>query len=47
MRAGDTTFHAGQTLHGAPGNPTSNAREVVTIIYFADGTRLFEPNNKS
>ncbi|BCM90450.1 hypothetical protein IAD21_02303 [Abditibacteriota bacterium] len=47
MRAGDVTFHAGWTLHGAPGNPTPNVREVMTIIYFADGTRVFEPKNKS
>ena len=47
MRAGDATFHAGWTLHGAPGNPTSNVREVMTIIYYADGTRVFEPKNKS
>lgn len=47
MSAGDATFHAGWTLHGAPGNPTSNIREVMTIIYFADGTRVFEPKNKS
>ncbi len=47
MRAGDATFHAGWTLHGAPGNPTPNVREVMTIIYFADGTRVFEPKNKS
>jgi ectoine hydroxylase-related dioxygenase (phytanoyl-CoA dioxygenase family) len=47
MRAGDATFHAGWTLHGAPGNPTPKVREVMTIIYFADGTRVFEPKNKS
>ncbi|RYX86163.1 phytanoyl-CoA dioxygenase family protein [bacterium] len=47
MCAGDATFHAGWTLHGAPGNPTPNVREVMTIIYYADGTRVFEPKNKS
>jgi len=47
MKAGDATFHSGWTLHGAPGNPTPNLREVMTIIYFADGTRVFEPKNLS
>lgn len=47
MRAGDATFHAGWTLHSAPGNPTPNVREVMTVIYFADGVRIFEPKNKS
>jgi ectoine hydroxylase-related dioxygenase (phytanoyl-CoA dioxygenase family) len=40
MAAGDATFHAGWTIHRAPGNPTSTMREVMTIIYFADGARL-------
>ena len=47
MKAGDATFHAGWVLHGAPGNPTANMREVMTIIYFPDGTRVSEPANKS
>lgn len=40
MRAGDATFHSGWTLHGAPPNGTDRAREVMTMIYFADGTRI-------
>jgi ectoine hydroxylase-related dioxygenase (phytanoyl-CoA dioxygenase family) len=45
MRAGDATFHSGWTLHGAPGNPTPNMREVMTIIYFADGVRISDPGD--
>jgi ectoine hydroxylase-related dioxygenase (phytanoyl-CoA dioxygenase family) len=45
MTAGDATFHAGWTLHSAPGNPTSEMREVMTVIYFADGTKAKEPIN--
>ena len=47
MKAGDATFHAGWTLHGAPGNPTPMMREVMTIIYYPDGTRISEPANDS
>jgi ectoine hydroxylase-related dioxygenase (phytanoyl-CoA dioxygenase family) len=47
MNAGDATYHAGWTLHGAPGNPTKKMREVMTVIYFADGTRITEPNNEN
>jgi ectoine hydroxylase-related dioxygenase (phytanoyl-CoA dioxygenase family) len=43
MRAGDATFHAGWTLHGAPGNASDTDREVMTIIYFADGVRILNP----
>ncbi len=45
MQAGDATFHAGWTVHMAPGNATNRMREVITVIYFADGTRLLEPDN--
>ncbi len=45
MSAGDATFHAGWTLHSAPGNPTAAMREVMTIIYYADGTHLLGPEN--
>jgi ectoine hydroxylase-related dioxygenase (phytanoyl-CoA dioxygenase family) len=40
MVAGDVTFHAGWTLHRASPNTTGKMREVMTVIYFADGTRL-------
>ncbi len=40
MAAGDATFHYGWTLHGAPENRTSSTREVMTIIWFADGTHI-------
>jgi ectoine hydroxylase-related dioxygenase (phytanoyl-CoA dioxygenase family) len=40
MRAGDATFHSGWTLHGAPANETSTMRCVMTIIYYADDTRV-------
>lgn len=47
MDAGDATYHAGWTLHAAPGNPTEQMREVMTIIYFADGARLVEPDSNA
>lgn len=45
MAAGDATFHTGWTLHRAPGNATEAMREVMTIIYFADGLTVREPQN--
>ncbi len=47
MRAGDASFHSGWTLHSAPGNRTDRTREAMTIIYFADGARIIEPDNKN
>lgn len=47
MRAGDASFHSGWTLHSAPGNRTATTREAMTVIYFADGARLMEPDNKN
>jgi hypothetical protein len=47
MAAGDATFHYGWTLHGAPGNSSPTPREVMTIIWFADGTRVGPLNNAS
>ena len=43
MAAGDATFHAGWTLHRALPNTSNQLREVMTIIFFADGSRLLEP----
>lgn len=39
---GDATFHAGWTLHSAPPNHSTIMREVMTVIYFADGARVGE-----
>ncbi len=40
LAAGDATFHGGWTLHGAPPNTSTKSREVMTVIYYADGTRI-------
>jgi ectoine hydroxylase-related dioxygenase (phytanoyl-CoA dioxygenase family) len=45
LAVGDATFHAGWTLHRAPANPTGRHRPVMTVIYFADGTRVSEPTD--
>ena len=46
MKAGDATFHAGWMIHSAGENVSETVREVMTIIYFADGTRISEPINE-
>jgi ectoine hydroxylase-related dioxygenase (phytanoyl-CoA dioxygenase family) len=46
MKAGDATFHRGFTIHNAPGNNSDKMREVMTIIYLADGSRVAEPKNQ-
>lgn len=46
MAAGDATFHSGWTLHRAPGNVTDRVREVMTVIYFPDGTNVSLPANQ-
>ncbi len=45
LRAGDATFHAGWMLHRAGPNPTAQMRPVMTVIYFADGARVSEPDS--
>lgn len=45
MRAGDATFHAGWTLHRALPNTSATMREVMTVIYVADGVRVTEPRS--
>lgn len=45
MRAGDASFHLGWTLHRANPNRTATDREVMTVIWFADGARVAEPAN--
>ena len=46
LAAGDATFHGGRTVHAARANRSTRRREVMTIIYFADGTRVLEPDNE-
>ncbi len=46
LQAGDASFHSGMILHSAHANKSSRRREVITIIYYADGTRLMEPDNE-
>ena len=45
LRAGDATFHAGGTLHSAGANRSDRIREVLTVIYYAAGTRAAQPSN--
>lgn len=45
MAAGDASFHSGWCLHRAPGNVTDRVREVMTVIYFPDGTPVAAPKN--
>lgn len=47
MKAGDATWHYGMTLHKAPGNNSKVVREVMTIIYVADGARITKPINEN
>lgn len=42
LMAGDATFHTGWTLHRAAPNLTGKVREVITIIYYPDGTHVSE-----
>ena len=46
LSAGDATFHAGWTLHRASPNVTGTMREVMTVIWFADGLVVQEPANR-
>jgi ectoine hydroxylase-related dioxygenase (phytanoyl-CoA dioxygenase family) len=45
MAAGDATLHYGWTLHGAPGNSSNRTREVMTIIWYPDGTLVGRLDN--
>lgn len=46
MSAGDATWHYGYTIHNAPGNNSEKTREVMTVIYIADGAKVTEPKNQ-
>ena len=47
MAAGDATFHGGWTLHRADENHSAIMREVMTVIWFADGLHVREPANRA
>src|SRR6476469_1128831 len=47
MRAGDASFHSGWTAHKALGNSSAQMREVMTVIWFADGLTVLEPANSA
>lgn len=42
MQAGDASLHMGWTIHSSLPNSSKNMREVITIGYYADGTRIHE-----
>lgn len=47
MSAGDASWHTGWTLHSAPGNLSKTiTREIMTVIYYADGAAVREPANE-
>ena len=46
LAAGDATFHNGWTMHTAPGNHSDICREVMTVIYMADGAHVTQPDNR-
>jgi ectoine hydroxylase-related dioxygenase (phytanoyl-CoA dioxygenase family) len=47
LQVGDATFHAGGTLHSAGANRSNRVREVLTVIYYAAGTRVAHPENEN
>ncbi|HUP48818.1 MAG TPA: phytanoyl-CoA dioxygenase family protein [Thermoanaerobaculia bacterium] len=47
VAAGDATFHLGGTLHSAGANRSGTTREVLTVIYYAAGTRAAVPANEN
>ena len=46
MFPGDATFHLGWTIHSAGPNLSDRMREVMTVIYFADGARIIDPTDE-
>ena len=47
MKAGDATFHSGWTVHKARPNESATLREVMTVIWFADGLTVQQPANSA
>jgi ectoine hydroxylase-related dioxygenase (phytanoyl-CoA dioxygenase family) len=46
MQAGDATWHRGFTIHHANGNNSDKMREIMTVIYVADGARVTPYKNE-
>ena len=46
LKAGDATLHAGWTVHSSHPNSSDRTREVLAIIYYADGTRIMNPDSE-
>jgi ectoine hydroxylase-related dioxygenase (phytanoyl-CoA dioxygenase family) len=46
MNAGDATWHRGFTIHHANGNDSDKMREVMTVIYLADGAKVSPYKNE-
>jgi ectoine hydroxylase-related dioxygenase (phytanoyl-CoA dioxygenase family) len=46
LKAGDATLHAGWTVHSSHPNSSDRTREVLAIIYYADGTRIVNPDSE-
>ena len=45
VRLGDATFHGAATVHCAGPNRSSKPRDVLTVIYYADGIHALAPEN--
>jgi ectoine hydroxylase-related dioxygenase (phytanoyl-CoA dioxygenase family) len=43
MRAGDSSWHYGNTVHHTSANQSDRRREMMTITYMADGARVAQP----
>jgi len=46
FKAGDATFHSGWTVHSAFPNKSFTVREVLTVIYYANGARITKPETE-
>lgn len=47
LDVGDLSAHDGWTIHSANANTSGVCRQVYSVHYFADGARVFEPDNAS
>jgi ectoine hydroxylase-related dioxygenase (phytanoyl-CoA dioxygenase family) len=47
LRAGDTSWHYGNTVHQTSANESDRRREMMTITYMADGARVAQPAHEA